>query len=260
MTVTGVFIVFSKGGLDCHSNDASTRLDRRSNRGRMELMASKAQRAPRRTDALSRELIVQAATEILDTEGEDSADLARAHRRLSTGYGAIYHHVADKSDLLAAATDDVIAGVVDRPRHRRRAPRSAARRRARPVRCDRRPPLGRRSTHPGAMAAHTAGHLREHQRAAAGTRRARTSVVRLRRRARELHPRRRRAERCKRPRPRQQQDGPIQLSSPPSPHSGHSSTPPDTHPCTKRRHNCANTTTASSSSPASISSSPASRP
>ena len=32
--------------------------------------------------------------------------------RLATGYGAIYHHVANKRELLAAATDDVIARVM----------------------------------------------------------------------------------------------------------------------------------------------------
>jgi AcrR family transcriptional regulator len=32
--------------------------------------------------------------------------------RLTTGYGAIYHHVADRNDLLAAATDHVIAHIV----------------------------------------------------------------------------------------------------------------------------------------------------
>ena len=32
--------------------------------------------------------------------------------RLATGYGAIYHHVADRNDLLAAATDHVIARIV----------------------------------------------------------------------------------------------------------------------------------------------------
>ena len=32
--------------------------------------------------------------------------------RLTTGYGAIYHHVADRNDLLAAATDHVIARIV----------------------------------------------------------------------------------------------------------------------------------------------------
>src|ERR1700691_6181220 len=75
----------------------------------MELMATKAQRAPRRTEALSRDVIVQAATEILDAEGEDALTLRALTVRLATGYGAIYHHVADRDDLLAAATDHVIA-------------------------------------------------------------------------------------------------------------------------------------------------------
>lgn len=71
-------------------------------------MATKARRAPRRTEALSRDVIVQAATEILDTEGEDALTLRALTVRLATGYGAIYHHVADRNDLLAAATDQVI--------------------------------------------------------------------------------------------------------------------------------------------------------
>src|SRR5579862_5130481 len=78
----------------------------------MELMATKAQRAPRRTEALSRDVIVQAATEILDAEGEDALTLRALTVRLTTGYGAIYHHVADRSDLLAAATDHVIGRVL----------------------------------------------------------------------------------------------------------------------------------------------------
>ena len=41
-------------------------------RGRMGLMATKSRRAPRRTEALSRDVIVKAATEILDAEGEDA--------------------------------------------------------------------------------------------------------------------------------------------------------------------------------------------
>jgi len=69
-------------------------------------------RAPRRTDGLSRELIVRTATEILDNGGESALTLRALTIRLSTGYGAIYHHVADKSDLLAAATDDVITSVL----------------------------------------------------------------------------------------------------------------------------------------------------
>jgi AcrR family transcriptional regulator len=78
----------------------------------MDLMATKAQRAPRRTKALSRDVIVQAATEILDAEGEDALTLRALTVRLATGYGAIYHHVADRDDLLAAATDHVLARVV----------------------------------------------------------------------------------------------------------------------------------------------------
>jgi AcrR family transcriptional regulator len=78
----------------------------------MELVATKPQRAPRRTDALSRDVIVKAATEILDAEGEDALTLRALTVRLTTGYGAIYHHVADRNELLAAATDYVIARVV----------------------------------------------------------------------------------------------------------------------------------------------------
>jgi AcrR family transcriptional regulator len=79
----------------------------------MELMATKAQRAPRRTEALSRDVIVTAATEILDAEGEDALTLRALTVRLATGYGAIYHHVTDRNDLLAAATDHVIARIVN---------------------------------------------------------------------------------------------------------------------------------------------------
>jgi len=75
-------------------------------------MATKGERATRRTDALSQQLIVQAASEILDAEGEAALTFRALTRHLKTGYGAIYHHVANKSDLLAAATDDVIARVV----------------------------------------------------------------------------------------------------------------------------------------------------
>jgi len=75
-------------------------------------MATKAHRVPRRTQALSRDVIVQAATEMLDAEGEDALTLKALTVRLATGYGAIYHHIANRNDLLAAATDDVIARVV----------------------------------------------------------------------------------------------------------------------------------------------------
>jgi AcrR family transcriptional regulator len=78
----------------------------------MALMAIKSQRAPRRTEALSRDVIVNAASEILDAEGEDALTLRALTARLSTGYGAIYHHVTDRDELLAAAADRVIARIV----------------------------------------------------------------------------------------------------------------------------------------------------
>ena len=78
----------------------------------MVLMATKAQRAERRTDALSKERIVEAAIEILDTDGESALTFRALTARLATGSGAIYWHVANKNELLAAATDDVIARVM----------------------------------------------------------------------------------------------------------------------------------------------------
>jgi AcrR family transcriptional regulator len=75
-------------------------------------MATRARRAERRTDALSKERIVEAAVEILDTEGESALTFRALAARLATGAGAIYWHVANKDELLATATDDVIARVV----------------------------------------------------------------------------------------------------------------------------------------------------
>ena len=78
----------------------------------MVLMAAKAQRTERRTDALSKERIVEAAIEILDAHGESALTFRALTARLATGPGAIYWHVANKNDLLAATTDDVIARVM----------------------------------------------------------------------------------------------------------------------------------------------------
>ncbi|CAN5323252.1 TetR family transcriptional regulator [soil metagenome] len=68
-----------------------------------------ARKADRRTDALSKDRIVAAAIEILDTDGESALTFRALTARLSTGSGAIYWHVANKDDLLAAATNHVIA-------------------------------------------------------------------------------------------------------------------------------------------------------
>ncbi len=78
----------------------------------MVLMATRTQRTERRTDALSKERIVEAAIEILDADGESALTFRALTSRLATGAGAIYWHVANKDDLLAATTGDVIAGVM----------------------------------------------------------------------------------------------------------------------------------------------------
>lgn len=77
----------------------------------MGIMANKTNRTERRTDALSRERIVSAAIDILDTGGEGALTVRALAAHLSTGSGAIYWHVADKNELLAAAADEVIARV-----------------------------------------------------------------------------------------------------------------------------------------------------
>jgi AcrR family transcriptional regulator len=71
------------------------------------------QRAGRRTDALSREKIVEAAIGILDAEGESALTFRTLAARLSTGAGAIYWHVADKDELLAIASDHVLTRTFD---------------------------------------------------------------------------------------------------------------------------------------------------
>ena len=78
----------------------------------MVLMMARTQRAERRTDALSKERIVETAIEILDTEGESALTFRALAARLATGSGAIYWHVASKDELLAAAANDVITRVM----------------------------------------------------------------------------------------------------------------------------------------------------
>jgi AcrR family transcriptional regulator len=80
-------------------------------------MTPKPRRIERRTDALSKQRIVEAAIEILDTDGESALTFRALATRLATGSGAIYWHITDKNELLTAATDAVIAramtGVTD---------------------------------------------------------------------------------------------------------------------------------------------------
>jgi AcrR family transcriptional regulator len=78
----------------------------------MVLMATRTQRTERRADALSKERIVEAAIGILDGDGESALTTRALTARLATGAGAIYWHVANKNELLAATTDEVIARVM----------------------------------------------------------------------------------------------------------------------------------------------------
>ena len=69
-------------------------------------------RTERRADALSKERIVEAAIAILDAHGEDGLTFRALAARLATGSGAIYWYVADKNDILAEATEHVVAGAM----------------------------------------------------------------------------------------------------------------------------------------------------
>ncbi|GAA1869788.1 TetR/AcrR family transcriptional regulator [Pseudonocardia ailaonensis] len=67
----------------------------------------------RRAEALSRERIVEAAVALLDADGEGGLTFKALTERLATGPGAIYHHVANKGELLAVATDGVVVAALE---------------------------------------------------------------------------------------------------------------------------------------------------
>jgi AcrR family transcriptional regulator len=72
-------------------------------------MAKATRRTERREDALSRERIVDAAIELLDDQGENGLTFRALATQLATGPGAIYWHIANKSELLDAASHAVVA-------------------------------------------------------------------------------------------------------------------------------------------------------
>ncbi|WP_433892185.1 TetR/AcrR family transcriptional regulator [Streptomyces sp. CA-111067] len=78
-------------------------------------MTPRTGRPQRRTDALSRERIIEAAVGLLDTAGEGGLTFRALSERLATGPGAIYWHVANKDELLRAATDAVVAAALAVP-------------------------------------------------------------------------------------------------------------------------------------------------
>jgi AcrR family transcriptional regulator len=76
-------------------------------------MAKRAKSAQRREESLSRERIIEASIELLDSSGEEGLTFRALSERLATGPGAIYWHIANKSDLLTAACDAVVARTIN---------------------------------------------------------------------------------------------------------------------------------------------------
>jgi AcrR family transcriptional regulator len=65
----------------------------------------------RRSDALSKDRIVRAAIEILDSSGESGLTTRSLAASLHTGSGAIFHHVGSRDQLLRTAVGGVVADV-----------------------------------------------------------------------------------------------------------------------------------------------------
>ena len=87
-------------------------LEHSSKHVKMGTMATRERRAHRRKEALTHERIVETAVEVLDAAGEGGLTFRVLTQRLATGPGAIYWHVANKDELLDAATDAVVAAAL----------------------------------------------------------------------------------------------------------------------------------------------------
>jgi len=74
-------------------------------------MANAKRKVRGRDAALSRAQIVTAAIDLLDRDGEAGLTFKRLAEQLATGPGAIYNHIASKSDLMAAASDAIVTEV-----------------------------------------------------------------------------------------------------------------------------------------------------
>jgi AcrR family transcriptional regulator len=72
-------------------------------------MVQKARSRQRREEALSRDRIIEASIDLLDRCGEGGLTFRTLSEQLATGPGAIYWHIANKSDLLTAACDTIVA-------------------------------------------------------------------------------------------------------------------------------------------------------
>jgi AcrR family transcriptional regulator len=78
-------------------------------------MAKKAPRTRRREESLSRDRIIEASIALLDGFGESGLTFRALSERLVTGPGAIYWHIASKSELLTAACDAIVARTMSAP-------------------------------------------------------------------------------------------------------------------------------------------------
>ncbi|TFW28870.1 TetR/AcrR family transcriptional regulator [Duganella callida] len=78
-------------------------------------MIKNTRRVQRGEASLSRERIIEAAIALLDGAGESGLTFRALAERLATGAGAIYYHVDNKTDLLNAAADAIVAAVLPAP-------------------------------------------------------------------------------------------------------------------------------------------------
>lgn len=61
---------------------------------------------------LNRDVIVQAAIEILDTYGLNDMTMRRVATQLSVAPGALYWHISNKQELIHAIADDILSPVL----------------------------------------------------------------------------------------------------------------------------------------------------
>jgi AcrR family transcriptional regulator len=154
-------------------------------------MVKKARSTQRREESLSRDRIIEASIALLDSSGESGLTFRALSERLATGPGAIYWHIASKSDLLTAACDAIVARTMNAPCGRRDAESNHSRARAGHVRRDRRASVGWLSADTCPRAVADGAHPRTHRPAGARSWRAGRRTVGNGVRVAELHPWRR---------------------------------------------------------------------
>jgi AcrR family transcriptional regulator len=76
-------------------------------------VVKKTRSTKRRNQSLTRDRIIEASIKLLDSSGEGGLTFRILSERLDTGPGAIYWHIANKSDLLAAACDAIVARTME---------------------------------------------------------------------------------------------------------------------------------------------------